>query len=360
MPRIRIRSRQGDYAVEIGRNLLAGIARHDAVRDRHSVVVTTPRVLALWGQSLLAAWPRRNQPTVLLHPDGERAKSLREYARLQSELAHAGARRDSILVALGGGVTGDLAGFLAATYMRGIGYVQVPTTLLAQVDSAIGGKTGVDIPEGKNLVGAFHPPLAVMSDIDTLATLPDREFRAGLFECIKSGILGDAALFHLLETKREQVLGREPRVIEQVVTRTARVKARIVSADEHESGQRMLLNFGHTFGHAIETALHYRALKHGEAVAWGMLAAITASERSGMLRASEAQRMRALIQSYGPLPRFGVSDKQVFAAMNRDKKHTRSSQRFILTAAIGEARVAELPAGVARAALRTVLAEAAR
>ena len=217
-------------------------------------MLSSPEIWALWGKKFLAAFPKSAQPTVLFLPAGERWKRLPQVEKLADQLARAGADRSSVLIAFGGGIVGDLGGFLAAIYMRGIDYIQVPTTLLAQVDSSVGGKTGVNLAAGKNLIGSFHHPRAVFADLDVLQTLPDREFRAGLFESVKAGIIRDAALFRFMEKNAEKILGRDPAALRRVIADSIRMKAGVVALDERESGLRMILNFGHTLGHAIEAA----------------------------------------------------------------------------------------------------------
>ncbi len=268
-----------------------------------------------------------------------------------------GARRDAVLLALGGGVITDLTGFLAAIYQRGVDYVSLPTTLLAQVDASIGGKTGVNLPEGKNLLGSIYPPRAVIADTNTLTTLSPREFRSGLFECIKCALIRDPALLSLLSRQFGPLSHRDPRLLQRVILASVRIKAAIVVRDEHESGERMLLNFGHTFAHALESALNYRTLLHGEAVAYGMLAALHLSAISGMLPSDQAAEAGALILAYGPLPRFKLSTDEIIGAMSRDKKHTSNSQRFILLSSLGHAHVVSgLPPANIRAAVRAMLA----
>lgn len=361
VPTIRVRSTAGVYPVHIGPNLLGEIGAHPLLHDRDCFIVTSPRVLGLHGETLLRGFPARNRPIVLLVPDGETHKNIRTIERLGHELAGAGAHRDSVLLALGGGVIGDISGFLAAIYQRGIPFVHVPTTLLAQVDASIGGKTGVNLPEGKNLLGSFHPPRAVFADTATLQTLPDREFRAGIFESIKCGIIRDPQLFSLLEAKRAQALSRSPQMLERIITASVRVKARIVQRDERESGERMLLNFGHTFAHALETSLNYKILLHGEAVAWGMLAALHLSLLVGSLARQDNNHAAALIRAYGPLPRFNLDAQPVLDALTRDKKHTQSSQRFVLASGIGNAFVARgIPSAEIRQTVKSLLRQAAR
>jgi len=278
---------------------------------------------------------------VLFLPAGERFKRLGEVERLATEMAAAGADRSSLLIAFGGGIVGDLGGFLAAIYMRGIDYAQIPTTLLAQVDSSVGGKTGVNLMVGKNLVGSFHHPRAVFADIDVLQTLPKRELRAGLFESVKAGIIRDAALFRFMEQNAGAILQREPAALERVIAASIRMKAGVVAIDERESGLRMILNFGHTLGHAIEAATGYRKLLHGEAIAWGMLAALQIASARGTVNAEQARRMEATILAYGPLPPFRSTVDKLLDAAGRDKKNRAGTRRFVLPQGIGNAMVVE-------------------
>jgi len=357
---IKVRSSCGNYSVAIGSNLVRNVAKNPAVAGRPCFVITTPRVLGLHGEKLLAGFPRRERPTVLLAPEGEQHKRLGAVERLARDLLTAGAHRDAMLLAFGGGMVGDITGFLAAIYLRGVDYVQIPTTLLAQVDASIGGKTGVDLPEGKNLLGSFYPPRTVIADIDTLQTLSDREFRAGLFECIKCGIVCNAKLFQAMETHRDAILQRNSHALQAVIEQSVQIKAGIVSRDEHESGERMLLNFGHTFGHALESALNYKMLLHGEAVAWGMLAALRLGAILGSFHASDAERAAALVRSYGPLRKFKAPEQRVLSSMMSDKKSASTGQRFVLTSGIGKGFVASgVPNADVRAALREMLREAA-
>jgi 3-dehydroquinate synthase len=296
-------------------------------------------------------------PTVLFIPAGEKHKRLAKVEQLAVELSAAGADRSSVLLALGGGVIGDITGFLAAIYMRGIDYVQIPTTLLAQVDSSVGGKTGVNLATGKNLIGAFHHPRAVLIDVDTLSTLPDPQLRAGLFESIKAGLIRDKSLFAFMEREREKILARDPSALERVLTASIRMKADVVGQDERESGLRMVLNFGHTLGHAIEAIAGFGKLLHGEAIGWGMLAALEISRLRG-LPDKQCARAIQLIRAYGlpPLPKLSAA--RLIAATAKDKKNISGQRRFVLLQAIGESYVtdtateAELHAGL-RAILPT-------
>jgi 3-dehydroquinate synthase len=253
----------------------------------------------------------------------------------------AGGDRSSLLIAFGGGIVGDVGGFLAAVFMRGIRYVQVPTTFLAQVDSSVGGKTGVNLPEGKNLVGSFHHPLAVFADIGVLGTLPDRELRAGLMESAKAGIIRDRTLVRFMEEHVDEVLGRDPRALEKVIAASVRMKADVVNRDERESGLRMILNFGHTIGHAIEQVTRYKALLHGEAVGWGMIAALQLAKSRGTVSSRQAERMESLVYLYGPLPPLKLRASKLVAATGADKKNTGGVRRFVLPVGIGDAGVVE-------------------
>lgn len=300
-------------------------------------VVTSPEIWGLWSQQVLASF--KEQPTILFLPSGERHKRLASVEALAEQLAGAGADRDSLLLALGGGVIGDITGFLAAIYMRGIRYVQLPTTLLAQVDSAIGGKTGVNLAAGKNLIGSFHHPLAVLSDTNTLATLPAAELHAGLQESVKAGVIYDAKLFRYMEQNADAILASDTAALTRVVAASVRVKADVVSKDERESGLRMILNFGHTLGHAIEAATGYKKLLHGQAVGWGSIAATYVSLARGTLTQKEADRVIALILRYGPLPAFTAKAEKLVALTGSDKKNRSGRRAFVLAKGIGATEI---------------------
>jgi len=253
-------------------------------------------------------------------------------------MAAAGADRSSVLIAFGGGVIGDVTGFLASIYMRGIDFIQVPTTLLAQVDSSVGGKTGVNLTTGKNLIGSFHHPRLVMADTAMLRTLPPTELRAGLFESLKAGLIADGALFNYIEEHTNALLRLSPERLTHVIAESVRIKTDVVKKDERESGLRMILNFGHTIGHAIEALTHYRGLLHGEAVGWGMRVAVEASRQRGLPDA-DADRVLAAIDALGlpPLPR--LTARRLLNAAGADKKHISGVRHFVLLDRIGEARV---------------------
>jgi len=334
---IRLAIPSASYTISIGRGLLATLypRLRKAVEGKafRPFIVTSPNIWKLWGEKVLASFAEA--PTVLFLPAGEQYKRLAAVESLAEKLAQAGADRDALLIAFGGGVIGDITGFLAAIYMRGVPYVQVPTTLLAQVDSSVGGKTGVNLAAGKNLIGSFHHPRAVVVDIDVLATLPGEELRAGLQESVKAGIIRSPALFRLLEREGDKVRAGDPATLERVIAASIRMKAEVVTIDERESGLRMILNFGHTLGHAIEAATGYKKLLHGEAVGWGSIAALHLSLARGRISEGEFARMANLILAYGPLPRFSATAKELVALTASDKK-TRSGRRaYVLATGIG-------------------------
>ena len=306
---------------------------------RRVFVVTSPEIWALWGQTFCASFSE--PPIVLFLAAGEKHKTMASVEKLLRQMVAAGGDRGSLLIAFGGGIVGDVGGFTAAIFMRGIPYVQAPTTFLAQVDSSVGGKTGVNLPEGKNLVGSFHHPRAVFADIGVLGTLPDRELRAGLMESVKAGIIRDRTLVRFMEEHAEEILHRDARALERVIAASIRMKADVVNKDERESGLRMILNFGHTIGHAIEQVTRYKVLLHGEAVGWGMIAALYIAHRRRTITTSQAERMEKLIHLYGPLPPLKLSAARLVAATGADKKNVGGVRRFVLPIGIGDAGVVE-------------------
>jgi 3-dehydroquinate synthase len=342
---IHVKTASANYAVHVGCNFLPRFGNHlrklnGKVRPR-LFILTSPEIWSLWGKEFIAAFPADEAPSVLFLPPGEQHKRFNQVERLATELAAAGADRSSLLVAFGGGIIGDIGGFLAAIYMRGIDYIQMPTTLLAQVDSSVGGKTGVNLATGKNLIGSFHHPRAVFADVGILRTLPARELRAGLFESIKAGIIRDPNLFRFLERNREAILACDAAVLKRIVSSSVAVKAEVVGIDERESGLRMILNFGHTIGHAIEAATGYKKLLHGEAIAWGMLAALHISRSRVLLSDKDAARIEEIIHAYGPLRRFRARLPEILDASGRDKKNKAGTRRFVLTSGIGKSVVVE-------------------
>lgn len=333
------------YPVWIGTGLLAEHARWRAMlRGRHALVVSNTTVAPLYLPRIEAGLHGLRWASFLLD-DGEAHKSFANVGRVLEALGELGATRDACVIALGGGVVGDLAGFSAACWMRGIDFIQMPTTLLAMVDSSVGGKTGVNLPAGKNLAGAFHQPRAVVADIDTLASLPDREYRAGLAEVIKGAAIGDEPFFAWLERHADALAARDPATVQEAIAHKVAYKAGVVARDETEQGERALLNLGHTFGHALETAGHYTTLLHGEGVAIGMLLAARLSERLGMSVPAATIRLQRLLETLG-LPVAippGMDAHQLLALMRLDKKNTAGTLRLILWRGIGRA---EIVAGV--------------
>ncbi len=302
-------------------------------------VVTTHEVWQLHGHKLEPQFSGKDWK-VLFFPGGEAKKRLGSVEQLAEEMVSGGADRTSLAIGFGGGIVTDVSGFLAAIFMRGIPVLQIPTTLLAQVDAAIGGKTGVNLVSGKNLIGSFHQPLAVLIDPDLLATLPDREYRAGLFEAIKCGIIRDPALFRLLDERAEEVLAMRPAIVDELISAAVRIKVEIVSKDEREGDLRRILNFGHTVGHAIEAETEYVRFLHGEAVGWGMLAATRLAELLQLLDTSEAQRIKRVICRYGPLPCAKDLDAdRLIRRLAGDKKTVHGNVHFVLPTAVGNVKV---------------------
>jgi 3-dehydroquinate synthase len=331
------------YDILIGGGLiprLGELVREALPRARRALIITDTHVGPHYGATAKASLEAAGIQTVKATvPAGEAAKSLAQAYQLYTSCVSAGLERSSVIVALGGGVVGDLAGFVAATYLRGIPFVQVPTTLLAQVDSSVGGKTGVDLPQGKNLVGAFHQPSLVVADLDTLKTLPRREFVAGLAEVVKHAVIRDPGLLRVLEDEADRLLHLDPDVLGPVVEANCRIKAAVVAADETEQGLRAILNFGHTVGHALEAGLGYGTWLHGECVAVGMLAATAIARQVGVLRDLELPvRLERLLARLGLPTRLpdGVGLEQLAPLMARDKKVEAGRIRWVLPVRPGE------------------------
>ncbi len=328
------------YPIYIGSGLLGAsdlLTRH--LRGRDALIVTNTTVGPLYQRQLQDA-PGVSRCSVLTLPDGEAHKHMATVEHVLDALVDQRIGRDGVILALGGGVVGDIAGFAAAIYQRGIDFIQVPTTLLAQVDSSVGGKTGVNHPGGKNLIGAFHQPLCVLSDTDTLRTLPDRELSAGLAEVVKCALIADAGFFVWIEEHAEALLAREGRALDQAIRRCCEVKAEVVAGDEREHGRRALLNLGHTFGHAIELATGYGQWLHGEAVAAGMVMAAGFSHRLGWLPVADVQRIATLLRRLRlPVAPPAVDTQEFLAAMAMDKKVLAGKLRLVLLTALGDACV---------------------
>lgn len=357
MKLVRVSLGSRSYGIRIGQGVLGDLAGDvlEAVRPSSVVVLSHPRLLEWYGRPVMAGFQaagiRTSQVTV---PSGERYKNLRTAARLYRALVHAGADRRTLLVVVGGGVLGDVGGFVAATYMRSIPFVQAPTTLLAQVDASVGGKTGVDLPEGKNLVGAFYQPVGVYADTGTLATLPARELRSGLAEVVKYGIISDERLLAFVEARVRRLLRRDAGSLAYVVERSCAIKARIVASDETEQGPRAVLNLGHTVGHALEACTGYRRYKHGEAVAAGMVAAARVGELLGITPAGIRERISALLEALRlpvTLP-ADVPAEDLLRAMARDKKAVAGLLRMVLPRSIGDVVIVDdVDPGLVRRAL---------
>ncbi len=359
MQTIRVATPSARYDVFAGSGLLSALApriqRVAGKLPRRVFVLTSPEIWSLWGETFLRSFSE--SPIVLFLAPGEKNKTLASTEKLLRQMIAAGGDRGSLLIAFGGGIVGDVGGFVAAVFMRGIPYVQVPTTFLSQVDSSVGGKTGVNLPEGKNLVGSFHHPLAVFADIDTLGTLSDRELRAGLMESVKAGIIRDRALVRFMEEHADGILGREPKSLEKVIAASIRMKAGVVNRDERESGLRMILNLGHTVGHAIESSTHYKVLLHGEAVGWGMIAALFLARKRGSISGAQFERLESLIHLYGPLPTLTLRPAKLIAGTGADKKNVGGVRRFVLPVGIGDAGVVEdVTTGELEAAINYMLA----
>jgi 3-dehydroquinate synthase len=338
--RIAIDSESGRYQVVYGAGLLSGAdARIQSLGEHTGVfLLCSPRVARHWRAKLERALRSARLRRTVVFDDREESKKISTVERVCRELVRAGADRRALLVAAGGGVVGDVAGFVAASYLRGVALVHIPTTLVAQVDSAIGGKTGVNLPEGKNLVGAFYSPRLVLADPLTLSTLPPREFRSGLYEVIKYGAIADAPLFAFLENSIEALANRDAKALDFVIPRCIQAKAKVVSRDERESGLREILNFGHTFAHAFETATAYRKYLHGEAVGWGMIAASRLARRIGLLAPESAARIEQLVRRLGPLPALPpAKPARLLEIMHSDKKTRGGKLRLVLTRKIGSA-----------------------
>jgi 3-dehydroquinate synthase len=335
--RIEVAASAGAYPVIVGTDIvdtLPALLDGAALPDRR-LFVSSPTVWNLHGPRLIkAAGSAARRP--ILVPDGERSKNLQTAGRVYDALIGAGADRSIVIIAVGGGVIGDMVGFVAATYLRGVRLVQVPTTLMAQVDSAIGGKVGVNHALGKNLIGAFHPPRLVVSDSSLLETLPRREFRAGLYEVIKYGVIADAVLFERVREELDDLFGHRAASITSVVAASSRIKADVVSRDERESGLRRILNFGHTVGHALEAATDYRRLRHGEAVAYGMMAAAAVGHARGLTPAATLDAISGLVAAMGPLPPVSdLKSAEVVKATKRDKKVVSGTLHFVAATGLG-------------------------
>ncbi len=360
MRRLRVASRYSDYDVVVGRGAWREFRQFPRASYTSVFVLTEQALWRRWGKLFCRESGLLNSRRIFIVP-GENSKSLRMVERFASELLDGGADRRSLLLTFGGGVAGDLGGFLASTYMRGIDYIQVPTTVVAQVDSAVGGKTAVNVGAIKNLIGTFYPPRLVLADPIVLSSLSERAFRSGLYEVVKHAILDGPTFFNQLEASLGSLRPGNAEDLEPVLARAAQVKVDVVNRDEREAGLRRVLNLGHTFGHAFEEATQYRRFLHGEAVAWGILAATRLAARLGRLRdargrGSEGERIDRLVRRVGPLPPVrDLAPKRILELLPRDKKAVRGKIHWVIPEGIGKVRViSDVSPGIVAATLREI------
>lgn len=339
MPSFAVDTAQRRYCALVERGAIARAGEHIPPRTTKLFVLTTRDVWQLHGDRLRAGLGGREYET-LFFPGGEERKRLAEVESLAEQMVEAGADRASMVIAFGGGIVNDVGGFLAAIFMRGIPVLQIPTTLLAQVDASIGGKTGVNLVSGKNLAGSFHQPLAVLIDPKVLDTLPEREYRAGLYEVLKCGVIRSRSLFETMSERPAEVLARGPQVVDELIAESVRIKAEVVSADEREGDLRRILNFGHTIGHTLEAETAYGRFLHGEAVAFGMRAATHLSHLSGIVSAEDAADIIGAIDLYGPIPSLaGIGARALGARLTQDKKTIGGAVHFVLPEGIGRVKI---------------------
>lgn len=353
MPLFQVKTGHHRYQNVVERGILRAVFRFIPAQTGKLFVVTAEDIWRLHGPTIESQFEQKIE--VLFFPKGEANKRLSTVEQLAEQMVARGADRTSFVIGFGGGIVTDVSGFLAAIFMRGVPVLQIPTTLLAQVDAAIGGKTGVNLVSGKNLIGSFHPPTAVLIDPELISTLPQREYRSGLFEVIKCGVIRDPALFELLEERAPEVLIRNPDVVDELIAAAVRIKAEVVSGDEREEDLRRILNFGHTIGHAIEAETEYTRFLHGEAIAWGMLCATRLAESLEILDRSIADRIANLIRGYGPLPNAKNLDAdRLIARLASDKKTVQGKVHFVLPTAIGETKIVS---GIESQAIRRAIVE---
>jgi 3-dehydroquinate synthase len=335
VPSFLVRTAAREYSCIVERGALYSIAEHLPPSSGKTFVVTTEDVWEIYGDQFTDALGGRRFD-VLFFPGGEERKRLGEVEELAEQMVDKGADRSSIIIAFGGGIVGDLGGFLAAIFMRGIPVIQVPTTLLAQVDAGIGGKTGVNLVSGKNLIGSFHQPLAVVIDPNLIRTLPDREYRAGLYEVIKCGIISSPELFEMMLTDSARILEKHPDLVQKMIAESVRIKAEVVTADEREGDLRRILNFGHTVGHALEAETGYARLLHGEAVAFGMRAVSHLGRFAGITSEETCKRIIQCIDAYGDIPNIADIDGQkLLNRLGSDKKTIQGKVHFVFASTIG-------------------------
>jgi len=341
--RIGIQTRSKSYDVVIEQGLLRSAAtyiRETLPTARHFVIITSAPIRKHCGKLLIDSFASDSAKVdVLEMQDGERRKTLATIESLSSGLVRLKADRNTVLIALGGGVVGDVAGFLASIYMRGIRFIQIPTTFLSQVDSSVGGKTGVNLTVGKNLVGTFKQPELVLVDPQVLSTLPEREYRSGLYESLKAGVIRNPRIFEFMEQNRAQILSKHPGALEWLISESVRVKADVVGQDEEEHGLRKILNYGHTIGHALEAETGYKVFLHGEAVAWGMVASAMIAVGMQKTSPAEAQRIISLVLAYAALPPVEARPKSIFRRLASDKKTLDGQVHFVLPINVGQVEV---------------------
>ena len=339
MPSFRVETPQRCYSAVVERGVIGHAAQYIPARAGKLFVVSTEDVWRHQGETLARGLAGLAYEVLHL-PGGEEHKRLAPLEQLAEEMVRRGGDRSSLVLAFGGGIVSDMAGFLAAIFMRGIPVLQVPTTLLAQVDASLGGKTGVNLVAGKNLIGSFHQPLAVVIDPALLDTLPEREYRAGLYEIVKAGIIREPDLFRFLADRSRDVLARQPQTVDRIIADAVRMKCEVVSADEREGDLRRILNFGHTFGHALEAETGYTRFLHGEAVAFGMRAAVYLGQMTGHVSAEDTVEILDMLQIYGPIPPLdGIPAANLLARLVHDKKTVQGKIHFVLPVRIGEVAV---------------------
>jgi 3-dehydroquinate synthase len=356
MPSFVVETPGHRYFAKVERGIVAKVPYYVPDSAGRIFIVTTQDVWGLHGGALERALGGRAHH-VLFFSGGEERKRLASVEELAEQMVRGGGDRSSLVLAFGGGIVTDVGGFLASVFMRGIPVIQVPTTLLAQVDAAIGGKTGVDLVSGKNLVGTFHQPLAVLIDPDVLSTLPEREYRAGLYEVIKCGVIRSPKLFRVFKDSAAAVLARRPDVVDEIISESVRIKAEVVSADEKEGGLRRILNFGHTIGHALEAKTSYERFLHGEAVAFGMVAAVHLALLLNIISASDALEIAGTVRQFGPIPPLeGITAESIVERLKSDKKTVKGKVHFVLPERIGKVRiVSDVEEGLVFSAVKAAL-----
>ena len=339
MPTYQVETPQRSYAAIVERGVIGRAKQYIPAKAGKVFVVTTEDVWRHVGGKLAAGLEGVDYHVLHL-PGGEERKRMLHVEELAEQMVQLGGDRSSMVIAYGGGIVNDMGGFLAAVFMRGIPVLQIPTTLLAQVDAGIGGKTGVNLVSGKNLVGSFHQPIAVLTDPAILDSLPEREYRAGLYEILKAGIIRERELFTYLVEHCADVLARKPEAVDHIIAESVRMKCEVVSGDEREGDIRRILNFGHTFGHALEAETEYKRFLHGEAVAWGMRAAVYLGESTGYVSAEDSVEILEMIAAYGPIPSLrGIAAENLLARLVHDKKTVQGKVHFVLPVRIGEVTV---------------------